>query len=422
MEKLAKKSSKMSIIVGRRRIGKTALIKHAFQDQTYFFVSKKNESLLCDEFVILLENTLSIKVHGTFQKFSELFAYIMELAVARHFTLIIDEFQEFMSINPAIYSEIQNVWDTYKNKSKLNLILSGSIYSLMKRIFEYKSEPLFGRADTKIHLQPFSIQTLHQIVAEEHGNLPANDFLLLYCLTGGVAKYVELFVDADAYCFEDQLNLVFNEFSLFLEEGKNLLIGEFGKNYGIYFSILFLISSSKTSRSEIESILQQDVGGHLDRLENEYSIVHRLKPIFSKPNGRVVKYEISDNFLYFWFQFIYKNQSAIEIKNFDYVKNIVRQNFETYSGLFLEKYFIEQLKNTLSYSEIGTYWERGNDNEIDIVAVNQHEKTMLFVEVKRNPKKINLEALRNKSQKLVAKHSDYTVTYQGLSMQDMDVC
>ena len=158
IEKLSQISSKMSIIVGRRRIGKTKLIKEAYKNSTYFFVSKKDESLLCEEFIAILQNSLDIKILGEFRKFSTLFEYIMQLAKTRAFTLVIDEFQEFLSINSTIYSDMQNIWDSYKDNTKLNLVLSGSIYSLMKKIFEDKKEPLFGRANNKIHLKAFDIK------------------------------------------------------------------------------------------------------------------------------------------------------------------------------------------------------------------------------------------------------------------------
>ena len=270
IEKLSQISSKMSIIVGRRRIGKTKLIKEAYKNSTYFFVSKKDESLLCEEFIAILQNSLDIKILGEFRKFSTLFEYIMQLAKTRAFTLVIDEFQEFLSINSTIYSDMQNIWDSYKDNTKLNLVLSGSIYSLMKKIFEDKKEPLFGRANNKIHLKAFDIATLKKILKDHYVNFINEDLLSFYTLTGGVAKYVEIFVEKNAFTLESQLNLIFDEHSLFLEEGKNLLIEEFGKEYTTYFSILSLISSSKTSRSEIESILERNIGGYLDRLENEY--------------------------------------------------------------------------------------------------------------------------------------------------------
>ena len=419
IEEASKVSSKMTIVVGRRRIGKTTLIKKAYPHQVYLFISKKNEALLCEEFIVIIQETLNVKVFGQIQTFKELFEYLMELSKTKHFTLVIDEFQEFVQINSTLYSDMQNIWDSYKDSTKMNLVLSGSIYSLMKKIFEDKKEPLFGRANNKIHLKPFSVQTIKEIVEENAPHYSADDLLSFYMLTGGVAKYVEIFVDSKAFTLKKQLALIFKDYSLFLEEGKNLLIEEFGKEYTTYFSILSLIASSKTSRSELESILNKNIGGYLDRLENEYTIIKKVKPVFAKEGSRTVKYEIIDNFFNFWFRFVYKYRSAIEIENYDYVKNIVLRDYPTYSGRFLEKYFVEQLKFSYAHSNIGSYWERGNQNEIDIVAVNEEEKKMLFVEVKRNAKKIDLKVLEAKALKLMAKYQKYDFEFKGFSLDDV---
>jgi AAA+ ATPase superfamily predicted ATPase len=412
-------SSKMTIIVGRRRIGKTKLIKEAYKEKVYFFVSKKDESLLCSEFIDIVQNTLDIKILGEFKYFRNLFEYLMQLAITTPFTLIIDEFQEFLQINSSIYSDMQNIWDEYKDTSKMNLILSGSIYSLMKRIFEDKKEPLFGRANNKIHLKPFTVKTLKDILKENYPNYQNSDLLSFYIFTGGVAKYVEIFVEKKAFTFEKQLAVIFDDFSLFLEEGKNLLIEEFGKEYTTYFSILSLIAGSKTSRSEIESILERNIGGYLEKLEKDYTLIKKIKPIFAKEGSRTVKYEIIDNYFNFWFRFIYKYKSAIEIENYTFVKEIVKRDFNLYSGRFLEKYFTEKLKSTNNYSNIGTYWEKANQNEIDIVAINDFDKKVLIAEVKINPKKINLEILKQKAKKLEKLLNGYKSTYVGFSLDDM---
>jgi len=419
IEQASKKSSKMTIIVGRRRIGKTTLIKEAYPQKLYLFISKKNEALLCEEFIKIVELQLEVKIFGEIRKFRELFEYLMELSTKRAFTLIIDEFQEFLSINKSLYSDMQNIWDSYKDRSQMNLVLSGSIYSLMKRIFEDRKEPLFGRANNKMELKAFSVVTLKEILEDYAPAYSNDDLLSFYILTGGVAKYVEIFVDAEAFTLEEQLDLIFDDYSLFLDEGKNLLIEEFGKEYTTYFSILSLISSSKTSRTEMESILERNIGGYLDKLEVEYSIIKKVKPIFAKEGSRTVKYEIIDNFFNFWFRFIYKYRSAIELENYDYVKSIVRRDYETYSGLFLERYFQEKLRLSYEYSAIGNYWERGNQNEIDIVAINEDEKRMLIGEVKRNPKKIDLYKVEQKSLKLIAKYKKYSINYKGFSLEDM---
>ena len=412
-------SSKMTVIVGRRRIGKTKLIKEAYPEKVYLFVSKKNETLLCAEFVDIIEATLEVKVFGEFKSFKNLFEYLINLSITTPFTLVIDEFQEFLQINSSVYSDMQNIWDEYKDKSKMNLVLSGSIYSLMKKIFEDKKEPLFGRANNKIHLKSFTVDTLKNILEENHPIYENKDLLSFYIFTGGVAKYVEIFVEKKAFTFEQQLDIIFDDFSLFLEEGKNLLIEEFGKEYTTYFSILSLIASSKTARTEIESVLGKNIGGYLEKLENDYTLIRKVKPIFAKDGSRTVKYEIIDNYFNFWFRFIYKYKSAIEIENYEFVKDIVKRDFSVYSGKFLEKYFRDKIKLEKQYSKIGTYWEKANLNEIDIIAINELDKKALICEVKINPRKIDIDILKNKAIKLEKVLKSYNIEYKGLSLIDM---
>lgn len=109
---------------------------------------------------------------------------------------MMDEFQTLYKINPAIFNEIQDLWDRYHRESKLNLVVCGSIQSLMKKIFEDKSEPLYGRSTSKFTLLPFTIEVLKQIMSDHNPDYKAEDLICLYMITGGVAKYVELLMDA----------------------------------------------------------------------------------------------------------------------------------------------------------------------------------------------------------------------------------
>lgn len=421
IEGLSRTSAQMTFVTGRRRIGKTSLLLKATEGNkvVYLFLTKKSESLLCQEFAETIENSLGVQLFGKITKFSELFDYLLSVSNKQPFTLIIDEFQEFFTINESIYSEMQKLWDSNKSDSKLNLILCGSIYSLMSKIFKNSKEPLFGRATQRLHVKPFDLATLKEILNDYSPNYSKEDLLAFYTFTGGVAKYVELFVQANAFTLEDILENIFSDNSLFLDEGKNVLIDEFGKEYGNYFSILSLIASGKTARNEIESILETQVGGFLDRLENNYGIITKVRPILAKPNSRKVKYRIEDNFLRFWFRFIYKNRSAVEIGNLEYVSTLVYRDYPTYSGLTLEKYFTQKLIEEKNYNLIGSYWEKNNENEIDIVAINEMEKKVLIAEVKRNRDKINLEKLKTKSVKLNEELKGYTVNYLKYSLEEM---
>ncbi len=411
--------AKMIVLTGRRRIGKTLLsLEFAKKHRNiYFFVSKKDEHLLCEEFLIEIKKEFNVPVIGDITKFKDIIALLLELSQKQAFTLIIDEFQEFYSINPAVYSEIQHLWDLNKSKSQLNLILIGSVYSLINHIFQNAKEPLFGRADRIIYLNPFSIPTIHEILSD-YKNQDIKTLFDFYVFTGGCPKYMDMLISNQAINFTRILDFILNEHSPFISEGKNLLIEEFGRDYAAYFTILELISAGKTSRPEIESLLEITIGGYLERLEKDYFIISKHKPINAKPGARIQKYKINDNFIKFWFRFINKNHSAIEIGNFAYVKNIIKRDYQTYCGPLLEKYFTELIANTNKYNKIGSYWEKGNQNEIDIVAINDLKKEILIAEVKLNKKNININGLKNKSQQLLKSYPGYKVNWQGLSLED----
>ncbi|HET8753982.1 MAG TPA: ATP-binding protein [Salinimicrobium sp.] len=421
IEERSRRTAQMTFVVGRRRIGKTSLIIKAGENKTmlYFFVAKKNEVLLCEEFVQEIREKLQIEIFGELKNFKSVFGYLMELSKTRHFTLVIDEFQEFHTVNPSVYSDMQNIWDSHKGAGKINLILCGSVYSLMSRIFEHAKEPLFGRATGRIHLKEFTILTLKEIFADYYPDHNNSDLLAFYMVTGGVAKYVELLIEEKAFTIDSVIDAVLTENSLFLDEGKNVLIDEFGKDYGNYFSILSLIASSKTSRTEIESIMEKTVGGFLDRLESEFGLIRKVRPILAKPNSRSVKYQIQDNFLNFWFRFIFKYRSAVEIGNLKYLKEIIQRDYLAYSGGILEKYFIEKMTEDGNFSSIGTYWEKGNQNEIGIVGINEIDKSVIIAEVKLKKENISISGLKKKTKNLQAKFQDYQFQFIGLSIEDM---
>lgn len=420
LEAYSATDSQMTVMVGRRRVGKTTLLKRAFKvtPVIYFFVAKKNEILLCEEFVREVDNKLGISL-GNFTSFASLFKAIMIQAKSINFTLIIDEFQEFTYLNSAVFSDMQNIWDAYKDETRMNLVLCGSIYSMMKRIFEHSKEPLFGRATAKLVLKPFDIATIKEILGDYNPNYTAEDLLAFYMVTGGVAKYVEQLVKFKAFTKRTILNAVFKENSYFLNEGRDVLIDEFGRDYSNYFSILSLIASSKTERGDIESTLGMTVGGYLDKLENDFSIVKRIRPFGAKEGSRSNKYLIEDNFLNLWFRFIYKYRSAVEIGNIAYIRDIVDRDYETFSGLVLEKYFRAKMIDSKQFSDIKSYWDRKGENEIDIVAVNDYEKKMVICEVKRNKSKIRIPLLEHKAEDIVKKYPKYAIEYHALSLEDM---
>jgi AAA+ ATPase superfamily predicted ATPase len=417
----SEKSAVFTVMVGRRRIGKTSLLLESVKGQKYLylFVSRKSEPLLCAQFQQEATETLGLQIFGNITRFRDLFEQMLIFATKENYTLIIDEFQEFNNVNPAIFSEIQDLWDRYKGKARINFIACGSIYSMMMKIFENRKEPLFGRNTSKIILKPFVVSVIKEILGDFNPKYTPEDLLCLYMLTGGVPKYIELLMEAGATTKKKMLDAVVSSDSTFIGEGRELLISEFGKEYGTYFSIMQLIASGKTTQSEIDSIISKNIGAYLSNLEKEYSLIVKNKPTFSKPESRKARWGIADNYLRFWFRFIYSNQPMIEMGKFNLLRELIDRDYEQYSGLILEKYFREKIAESELVTNIGSYWDSKGENEIDLIALNDLDNTALVGEVKRNPKKIDITALAVKANSIKKELAKYRVELKGLSLEDI---
>ena len=420
IEKRSYDYAQFTVMTGRRRIGKTTLIKHAYEKETllYFFVARKSEALLCAELVETIRDRLGEDL-GSFTSMSNLFSAIMNISKRRHFILVLDEFHNFKYVNESFFSEMQNIWDTNKDEAKINLVVCGSQYSMMTKIFDDRKEPLYGRATSRLRVKEFPLKTLSGILKEHNPDYLPDDLLTMYMLTGGVAKYVEQLIMYHAFTKEDMFSCVLSFGSYFIDEGKELLSDEFGKDYGNYFSILSAIASGYNERGKIKSYTGIEAGGYLDKLENVYDLLYRYRPYLASENSRNVKYGIKDNFLNFWFRFIYKYRSAVEIGNLDYVRAKTLADYETFSGWVLERYFRQIYRETGMYNIVTNYWERGGLNEIDIIAVNDADRKLVIGEVKRNPTRIDMYRLKEKSTEILNKRKDWNIEYIGLSLSDM---
>ena len=422
-EERSRSTACFTAIMGRRRVGKTTLLRKALEGKKYIylFVSRTSEVLLCDAFKREITDTLSIPIYGTPTRFRDLFELLMQHAASEHFTLIIDEFQDFDRVNPSIFSDIQNMWDRYSPLAKINFIVCGSIYSLMKHIFEDHKEPLFGRLTSKFVLKPFKTSVLIEILRDYNPAYTPDDLLCLYTLTGGVAKYVTLLMDAGAVTLETMIDFVTQPDSPLLTEGRDMLVQEFGRDYSTYLSILQLIASGYTRQGEIDGIIGKNSGPYLNNLSEGYSLIQRRLPLLSKPGTRNLRWYIADNFLNFWFRFIYPHQSAIELEKYAELNTYIKSHYVQYSGGMLEKYFRDRVAETTNVTLVGNYWDSKGENEIDLIALNDFEKKGLVAEVKRNPDKINYTLLAQKMANLPKEFSKYSLIQKGLSLDDMEM-
>lgn len=420
IEMISADHAQMTVITGRRRIGKTTLVKEAFVGVpfVYFFVGKKSEALLCGELSEIIRETLGEEL-GSFTDFSRLLGAIMGISKRVNFTLVMDEFQNLAYTRDSIFSDIQKVWDDNKDESKINLVVCGSIYSKMKKIFDDKDEPLYGRATARMKIRPFDLATMRTILHDHYPNCTEDDLLALYMITGGVAKYVELLMTRGAFSRDEIIKDTLSFGSFFLDEGQEMLRDEFGKDYGNYFSILSALATGETSRGEIKSYTGIEAGGYLDKLEKDFDIIRRRRPYLAGENTKNVEYVISDNFLNFWFRFIYRYRSAVEVGNLEWLQAKVLADYETYSGEILERFFRQKYVETGRYNLVTNYWKRDGKDEIDLIAVDESEKSIVIGEVKRNPEKIDIMDLKEKAAPIVAQHKKWAVHFVGLSLEDM---
>lgn len=424
--------SRMTLVIGRRRIGKTVLIKHTLEasgDMLYLFIARKSESELVTTLVENLREQTEMYIPEGMMSFVALLRHLFEQGKHQAFTLVLDEFQEFQNINPSIFSDMQNLWDSYREKTHINLVISGSAYRMMQKIFMDKDEPLFNRADHIIRLQPFRTKVLKQILKDHNPDYTNDDLLALYTITGGVPKYMAWLLDNGCVTKEQMYEYVFSENSHFLEEGRTLLVSEFGKNYGTYFSILQEIASGYTTQAQIEQQLGGiSVGGHLKTLDETYSVIKKERPILAKPESKTVQYLLNDNFLRFWFRYVEKNRSMIEIQNYAGLLRLAEKDYETYSGTVLERYFRQQLAETSEWRAISAWWRskavvyKGQtiDAEVDIVALPVEGKRALVAEVKRKREEYKHDLFMQKVDYL--KQTDlrhYVVETRLLTLEEM---
>jgi len=420
----AKENAQFTVVTGRRRIGKTSLVLKAYEDIPilYLFVGRKAENLLCEEFRHEVETKLEIKMGGTPANFAELFDFLMSLSKERSFTLFIDEFQNFFRVNQSVFSDMQKIWDLNHTSSKINLIVCGSVYSMMTKIFRDKKEPLYNRQNRFMHIRTFKPSVLKEIMNDCAPDYSKDDLLALYSFTGGVAKYVQLLVEDHAFTVDSMIDSIISSDSIFINEGRAILVEEFGKDYDTYFSILSAIASGNTRRSEIESLIGKEVGGYLTRLEDDYGIIKKEIPLGAKVSTKNVVYTINDNFFTFWFRFIFKYGHILEIGAYEQMRTLIRRDYTSFSGKMLERYFYAKAAESGKYTILGRWWNRKGENEIDLIAANEIDKTVEIYEIKRQRRNINIADLDEKVKTMfpqVAVLKGCNVEIRGLDMENM---
>ncbi len=399
--------SRMTVVTGRRRVGKTTLIQQSVKDQVslYLFVSQTTEVQLCERFAQAARKVLKIFLPAGMKQFSDLFEALMMYGKDHHFTLIIDEFQNFSAINPSVFGYMQDIWDRLKDESRVHLVLSGSSYSMMHQIFEDSHQPLFGRATTKLQVRPFAPSDLKAALASVAPDYAKDDLLALYAFTGGVPFYVADLLDNGAVTLPKMIEWLLAPGTIYKVEGRDLVRLEMGEGSKRYQAIMTAISHGATKYADIETLSElKNISPYLERLEF-CGFIERLRPILSKPATKSSRWVIKDPFLRFWYRFIAADEGLLEAGFTAPTAEKILADYSTFSGPMLERWFREALMETGKYRVVGAWWDSasgagGAQNEVDVVALGISGKDAFVGEVKRKRKAFHEKAFLEKVEHL----------------------
>ncbi len=388
-------------IYGRRRTGKTRLMHEFLKDKEHVYHLASQESK--GEQVNSFKKSLAQSLDDEFLKQTEmrdwkdLFSYLKKnLDKEERFAIAIDEITYIIKRNKSFPSYLQDLWDNFLKETNVMLLLCGSLVGLMKESVLSHSSPLYGRRSGQIHLKPLPPHTLNEVIKNEEKTVQ------LYSILGGIPKYYEM-IDYKKD-FSEIINTILKPESLFFEEGTFLLGQEF-KELGNYNSILKSISKGNTRLSNIANEIGMDtrkLSNYLDKLY-ELGFVIKEKPItVTKKRYRGYNYRLKDNFLNFWFKFVFPNRSQIEERSFSYSEIHNKMN------KFISKKFEDICRKEIAktYKKVGKWWFK--EDEIDIVGLDEESRSIAFGECKWSKNKVDenvLRDLKNKSEK-VRWHND----------------
>ena len=308
--------------------------------------------------------------------------------------IVIDEYQYLTIGNKAISSVIQKIWDEMLSKRNVMLILCGSVISMMYSETLNYTSPLYGRRTVQINLKPLKFED-YRLFFE---NKRTEEIVEFYSVTGGVPRYVEIF-DRKKSLKENMIEHILDK-NGFLYEEPYFLLGKQFKEIGTYFSVLKTISSGSHKLSEIATKMgvgQNSLGYYLSAL-SKMDLIYRDVPVTERNPEKSKKglYFIKDNFISFWFKFVYPNRSFLEIGNTEYTLKKIESDFiEKHVSFVYEKLCREYATKLASngyfngkITKIGRWWNK--NTEIDIVGVDEESKAKLFGECKYTSKPVGL--------------------------------
>ncbi len=389
-------AGEMLAVYGRRRVGKTELIKEFMKnveaEKFYFYVDLSGKQELLDSLSNAVQNQLGETVR--FGDFDSFFGFIAEKARKGKFLLVIDEFQRFLGIAPEFITKLQHWWDSKLKDQRIMAVLVGSSIGMMQKITESRAGALYGRA-AKLKISPFRYADFRIMFRE----LDEEEKVTRYAAFGGTPYYLEKTKNIPD-TIQAISEVVLKKGGILAEEPKNLLEYENVRIHAKYNSILHAIASGKEIMKEMQDftgIPSSTIPAYIRRLDELLDLVGMKNPVLGKE--RLGRYMIRDNFFGFWYKFIFPNQTALNLGNEKLVLDIIKENLNSYVGRVFENIIMELLILYLNgkikgveidFENIGSWWDR-KSNEIDIVAYNTKRGGILVGEVKWTNKPMDVD-------------------------------
>ncbi len=390
-----------TVIYGRRRVGKTALINRFISGKSaiYFMGVESNAKQNLENLSkIILEYGTGIQTETAFVSFQAALEYVFKLAEKERLILAIDEYPYVARSSKSLASTLQLLIDKYKDCSKLMLILCGSSMSYMEdHVLAYKA-PLYGRRTSQMKILPFDFAD----TCRYFKNFSGEDKAMIYGIVGGTPQYLSQM--DDRLSIEDNIkNTFLNPTSSLFEEPENLLKQEV-REPALYNAVITAIATGASRMVDISAKVGEDTSVCSTYLKNlmALGLIQKETPYGEKTSRKSI-YSIDDNMFRFWYRFVPENNSIIGRGAADLAYKRIEPNLSDY----MEKVFEEICKQYLwklllsgespvEFKELGRWW--GTDpftrsqTEIDIMGV-QDKDTVLFGECKWTNEKVDAGVL-----------------------------
>lgn len=370
-EKMRK--GEMIILYGRRRIGKTSLVKKfldGIETRVYSFIDYSEKTDILDR--ISKDFSMQMDTFLRFGDWDHIYEYLSK--IGGKIVVVFDEFQRLESVAPSGITRLQHYWDSKLNEKRVMLILVGSSIGMMKKVAISGGAPLYGRSTMVYKISPFKYSDMRKMFSDES----EEDIVKIYTVFGGTPYYQSIFKDKNIRLFDGIEEIILRAGAQLREEPSNILRMEL-KEVSRYNSILSSIARGKQTITEISDaagIEATNLRYYIENLKELLDIVGVRYPLLGKK--KTTQYIIKDNFFKFWFKYVFPNHAALEMENYGYVMEKIKQGINSDIGFVFEDIVRELLSlysrkaiedYLLNITQIGSWWNRKGD-EIDIVALN----------------------------------------------------